>query len=81
MRHRPHQLLVSVSHHAPAFLGEEYPILIEITNADDRDLDVAVDVLLQPTDIDHAGKCPSYNDVFYSISKVTYHISEPHRIR
>jgi trafficking protein particle complex subunit 11 len=37
-------------------LDEEYPILIDITNSDDRDLDVVVDVLLQPTDIDHAGE-------------------------
>jgi trafficking protein particle complex subunit 11 len=37
-------------------LDEEYPILIDITNTDDRDMEVVVDVLLQPTDIDDAGK-------------------------
>ena len=62
VRHRSHQLLVSLSHHAPAFLDEEYPILIDITNADDRDMDVVVDVLLQPIDIDHASKW-SFNTV------------------
>jgi trafficking protein particle complex subunit 11 len=46
---------VSLSHHAPAFLDEVYPIVIDITNADDRDVAVVVDVLLQPTDIDHGG--------------------------
>lgn len=45
-----------MSHHAPAFLDEEYPIIIEVTNADDRDMEIHVDVLLQPTDIDHAGE-------------------------
>lgn len=54
VRHRPHQLLVSLSHQSPALLDEEYPIVIDITNADDRELDVVVDVLLMPTDIDHA---------------------------
>ena len=46
---------MSLSHHAPAFLDEKYPIVIDITNADDRDVAVVVDVLLQPIDIDHAG--------------------------
>lgn len=54
VRHRPHQLLVSLSHQSPALLDEEYPIIIDITNADSRELDVVVDVLLMPTDIDHA---------------------------
>ncbi|KII95624.1 hypothetical protein PLICRDRAFT_662357 [Plicaturopsis crispa FD-325 SS-3] len=54
VRHRPHNLRVSVTHNAPAYLDEEYPILIDITNEDDRELDIAVDVLLQPSDIDHA---------------------------
>ncbi|KZP28516.1 hypothetical protein FIBSPDRAFT_917686 [Athelia psychrophila] len=54
VRHQPHLLNVTMSHHAPAFLDEEYPIIIEVTNADDRNMEIHVDVLLQPTDIDHA---------------------------
>ncbi|KAF8435107.1 Gryzun, putative trafficking through golgi-domain-containing protein [Boletus edulis BED1] len=54
VRHRPHQLSVSFSHQEPALLDEAYPIVIEITNTDDRALDVVVDVLLQPTEVDEA---------------------------
>lgn len=56
VRHRAHNLLVSVQHNSPAYLDEDYPIVIDITNADDRELDVVVDVLLQPTEIDDAGQ-------------------------
>jgi hypothetical protein len=55
VRHRPHELAVSLSHQAPALLDEEYPIVIDITNVDERHLDVIVDVLLQPTEVDQAG--------------------------
>ncbi|KAI0079255.1 hypothetical protein K474DRAFT_1617849 [Panus rudis PR-1116 ss-1] len=54
VRHRPHVVHVSLAHHAPAYLGEEYPIVIDVTNGDDRDLDIVVDVLLQPTEIEEA---------------------------
>lgn len=54
VRHRPHDLTVSLSHQAPALLDEEYPIVIEITNIDERHLDVVIDVLLQPTEVDQA---------------------------
>ena len=54
-RHRPHSLNVLFSHQAPALLDEDYPIAIEITNNDDRPLDVIIDVLLQPVEIDKAG--------------------------
>jgi hypothetical protein len=57
---------VSLSHHAPAFLDEEYPIVINITNADDRDMAVVIDVLLQPIDIDHAGM-QSFNLVPFNL--------------
>jgi hypothetical protein len=46
---------MSLSHKSPAYLDEDYPILIEVTNADDRELEVMADVLLQPTEIDGAG--------------------------
>ncbi|KAH7883282.1 Gryzun, putative trafficking through golgi-domain-containing protein [Phlebopus sp. FC_14] len=54
VRHRPHELHISFSHQQPALLDEEYPITIEITNNDDRHLDIVVDVLLQPTEVDEA---------------------------
>ncbi|KAF9228502.1 hypothetical protein BS17DRAFT_773840 [Gyrodon lividus] len=54
VRHRPHQLAISFSHQELALLDEEYPITIEITNNDDRHLDVDVDVLLQPAEVDEA---------------------------
>lgn len=46
---------MALSHKSPAYLNEEYPILIEVTNADDRELEVTADVLLQPTEIDGTG--------------------------
>lgn len=46
---------MSVEHQAPAYLDEEYPIVISIINEDHRPLDVLLDVLLQPTEIDEAG--------------------------
>ena len=57
VHHRPHRVAVVLEHQAPAYLDEEYPIAIDITNMDDRALEVVVDVLLQPTEIDHAGGC------------------------
>ncbi|TFY76432.1 hypothetical protein EWM64_g7579, partial [Hericium alpestre] len=52
--YRPHALQVSLSHHAPAYLDEEYPIIVDITNLDERPLEVVLDILLQPTEIDEA---------------------------
>ena len=66
VRHRPHLLQVALSHHAPAFLDEDYPIVIDVTNADSRPLDVVLDVLLQPTEIDEAGL------YFYVLSCLVY---------
>jgi trafficking protein particle complex subunit 11 len=51
---------MSLSHRFPAYLNEEYPITIEITNSDNKELDVTMDVLLQPTDLDYAGMCLQY---------------------
>lgn len=61
-RHRPHELAVSLSHQAPALLDEEYPIAIDITNVDERHLDVVVDVLLQPTEVDQATQYIVFDD-------------------
>ncbi|KAF8160473.1 Gryzun, putative trafficking through golgi-domain-containing protein [Mycena galopus ATCC 62051] len=52
IRHRPHSIVMTLSHKAPAYLDEDYPILVEVTNADNRELEVMADVLLQPTEID-----------------------------
>ncbi|KAJ7350608.1 Gryzun, putative trafficking through golgi-domain-containing protein [Mycena albidolilacea] len=52
IRHRAHSIVMTLSQKAPAYLDEDYPILIEVTNADDRALEVTADVLLQPTEID-----------------------------
>lgn len=60
VRHRPHQVEVAISHEGPAYIGEEFPIEINITNQDDRELEVVLDVLLQPTEIDEAGGRPSF---------------------
>ena len=46
---------MSLIHQSPAYLDEEYPIVISVINEDDRPLDVLLDVLLQPTEIDEAG--------------------------
>ncbi|KAA1470414.1 hypothetical protein DENSPDRAFT_849542 [Dentipellis sp. KUC8613] len=54
VNYKPHQIEISFSHHAPALLDEEYPIVIDVTNLDDRPLEVVLDVLLQPTEIDEA---------------------------
>ena len=55
VNHRAHQLKISFHHEAPAYLDQDYSITIEITNIDIRDLDVVVNILLQPTEIDDAG--------------------------
>ena len=56
MRHRPHNVQVSLTHDAPAYLDEAYPVTIEVTNADDRTLEVVADILLQPSEIEGAGQ-------------------------
>lgn len=55
VRHRPHNVQVSLTHQAPAYVGEEYPIVIEVINTDDRTLEITTDVLLQPSEIEAAG--------------------------
>ena len=54
---RPHAIRVSISHVAPAYLEEEYPIVIEVTNLDNKELDIVADIMLQPTEIEGASKC------------------------
>lgn len=47
---------VSIQHDAPAYLDEIYPTTIAVTNVDDEDLEVVLNVLLQPSDADGAGR-------------------------
>nr|GAT57844.1 glutathione transferase omega-1 [Mycena chlorophos] len=54
VHHRTHNIVLSLSHKAPAYLDEDYPILLEVNNADDRELEVTLDILLQPTEIEGA---------------------------
>ena len=55
VRYSSHRVQVSLSHNGPAYIGEEFPIEINVTNHDERELAIIVDVLLQPTEIDEAG--------------------------
>ncbi|KAG5731761.1 UPF0636 like protein [Termitomyces sp. T112] len=54
VKHRSHTLEISLSHELPAYLDEQYPITIGITNVDSRPFDVVVNVLIPPTEIDGA---------------------------
>jgi hypothetical protein len=56
VRNRLHLLAVSLSHDGPAYIGEEYPIVVSVINNDTRALDVHLDVLLQPSEADDAGE-------------------------
>lgn len=55
VRSRPHKLRVLISQSGPAYLGEEYPITIKITNVDIKELDVTFDVILHPPEDDSSG--------------------------
>ncbi|KAH8087832.1 Gryzun, putative trafficking through golgi-domain-containing protein [Cristinia sonorae] len=54
VQNRPHRVSVAVAHNSPAYLGEDYPVTLDITNLDDRELNVVVDVLLHPLEVEHA---------------------------
>ncbi|TRM69045.1 Gryzun, putative trafficking through golgi-domain-containing protein [Schizophyllum amplum] len=54
VRHRPHSLSVRIEQHEPAYIDEDYPVVIDVTNTFDRALEVTLDVLLQPAEIDDA---------------------------
>lgn len=59
---RPHSMEVSFVHAQPAYIDEEYPVEIRVRNTDDRDLCVAVDVLLQPIEAEHAANSISMDE-------------------
>ncbi|KAF9486045.1 hypothetical protein BDN70DRAFT_870556 [Pholiota conissans] len=54
VKYQEHLLKIKFHHQAPAYLDEDYPIEIEVTNLDTRPLDVVISFLLQPTEIDSA---------------------------
>lgn len=54
VRPRPHSVRVTLSHRSPPYLGEEYPITVEVTNTDDRELDIAADAMLHPSEVEFA---------------------------
>jgi len=49
---KPHDYHITISHEEPAYINERYPIIIEVANLEERDLEVVMDVLLQPSDDD-----------------------------
>ena len=46
---------MSVTYNAPAYIGEEFPITIDVSNQDDKEMEMVVDALLQPTEFDELG--------------------------
>ncbi|EKM53402.1 uncharacterized protein PHACADRAFT_163712 [Phanerochaete carnosa HHB-10118-sp] len=54
VRPRPHSVQVVLSHHSPPYLGEEYPIIVEVTNTDDRELEIVADAMLHPSEAEYA---------------------------
>lgn len=66
VKHRTHHLKLTFHHHAPAYLDEDYPIEIEVTNTDTRDLQVSISLLLQPLETEDVGMslCAHINGIF-----------------
>ena len=52
VKHRRHEVSVVFSHSSTAYLDEPYPIIVDVTNRDDRDLKFSMDLLLQPGEDD-----------------------------
>lgn len=52
VRPRPHNINVWLLHAAPALVGEQYPITIQVKNNDTRIFAIGGDFLLQPTEND-----------------------------
>ena len=61
VKHRTHHLKLGFHHHAPAYLDEDYPIEIEVTNTDTRNLHVSISLLLQPLAIEDVGMSLCYH--------------------
>lgn len=45
-----------MTYNAPAYIGEEFPIVMNVSNQDDKEMEMVVDALLQPTEYDELGK-------------------------
>jgi hypothetical protein len=56
VRPMPHRLHIQLTHDSPAYLNEKYPITIQVSNIDERELDITIDVLLQPPEDDESGE-------------------------
>ena len=56
VRPKPHQISITIKHQSPAYLNEEYPIIIEVESEDERQLDIVIDILLHPPE-DDSGEC------------------------
>ncbi|KAG8957730.1 hypothetical protein FRC03_009851 [Tulasnella sp. 419] len=50
VRPKPHLLDLQFEHPSPAYMNERYPIQMNIKNNDERELELIVDVLLQPSE-------------------------------
>ncbi|KIP04097.1 hypothetical protein PHLGIDRAFT_31528 [Phlebiopsis gigantea 11061_1 CR5-6] len=61
VRLRPHLVNVSLSHETPPYLGEEYPISVEVTNLDERELEIVADVMLHPSEVEFASSSISHD--------------------
>ncbi|WRT67104.1 uncharacterized protein IL334_004070 [Kwoniella shivajii] len=48
--HQAHEVDVDVTHHPSAFVGEDVEIMVKATNTDEREMDLALSVFLQPGD-------------------------------
>ncbi len=52
VKQRQHDLIVAFIHEEHAFVDERFPITISVTNMDTLELDIVVDLLLQPSEDD-----------------------------
>lgn len=52
MRPRSLRLKADIRHETPAYLGEHFPIVVDVTNEDEVEIEVFLDILLQPGDDD-----------------------------
>lgn len=56
VKYRDHLIHVSFSHHAPAYVDEEYLVDVEVRNLDDRPLEVALGFLVRPGEDELVGE-------------------------
>ena len=56
IKRREHLIDVSFSHHAPAYVDEEYVVDVEVMNVDERPLDVTIGFLVRPGEDEWVGE-------------------------